>query len=127
MFIVPHSAGFLKDSDMMRIFEKERKKMNFQNELIDNIEVSSFFETINGIGDRVSEWASNGVKNIEGYFIKVMVMVSSICFGVLIVYLAFKWKIRTRNNKVRKEELELGSIRKLNEENVKIYDVLDSE
>ena len=101
--------------------------MNLQKELLDNIEVSSSFETLNGIGDKVSEWASNGVKNIEGYFIKMILMVSSICFGVLIVYLALKWKIRTFNNNDRNDELELGSIRKLNEENVKIYDVLDSE
>ncbi len=125
----PHYAGLLKDTDMMRIFKKERNKMDVKVELIENIEVTSSFDTLNGIGDKVSEWAANGLRNMEGFFIRLFILALSICVGVLALYLVIKWKIKTLNNKsiYRKEEVELDSIRKVAEENVNIYDVLDSE
>ncbi len=125
----PHYAGLLKDTDMMRIFKKERNKMDVKVELIENIEVTSSFDTLNGIGDKVSEWAANGLRNMEGFFIRLFILALSICVGVLALYLMIKWKIKTLNNKsiYRKEEVELDSIRKVAEENVNIYDVLDSE
>ncbi len=77
----------------------------------------------------MSEWAANGLRNMEGFFIRLFILALSICVGVLALYLVIKWKIKTLNNKsiYRKEEVELDSIRKIAEEHVNIYDVLDSE